>query len=270
MSTYAIGDIQGCYRPFRCLLDKIEFDPARDTLWIAGDLVNRGPDSLAVMRYLFNIRDSVVCVLGNHDLHLLSVATVGARAGKQDTLEALLAAPDRDILLHWLRHQKIMHHDPASGFTMVHAGIPPQWDIPQALTQARLLEEALRADNYRDYLQQMYGNEPACWHPSLTGADALRVITNYFTRMRFCRADGTLDLITKESAGAAPAGFLPWFAHPHRKTAGELIIFGHWAALEGKVDEPGIHALDTGCVWGGHLTAMRLEDRQRFSCDCAP
>lgn len=268
MSTYAIGDIQGCYQPFRRLLDQIQFDPAKDTLWIAGDLVNRGPQSLEVLRFLFSIRDSVIAVLGNHDLHLLGVAYANRKPGKQDTLTELLNAPDREVLLSWLRHLKIMHTDTALGYAMVHAGIPPQWTLNQAQLCAQELETVLRSDNFSIFLKDMYGNQPESWDDALTGNDRLRLITNYFTRMRFCRADGTLDLITKDSANEAPEGFIPWFAHPHRKTVNDHILFGHWAALEGKTNTPNVYALDTGCVWGGQLTAMRLEDKQFFFCDC--
>lgn len=268
MSTYAIGDIQGCYKPLRCLLDQIHFDPTKDTLWIAGDLVNRGPGSLDVMRFLFSIRDSIIAVLGNHDLHLLGVAYANRKPGKQDTLADILHAPDREELLTWLRHLKIMHSDAKLGYAMTHAGIPPQWTLDQAAGYARELEAALRSENFSVFLKDMYGNQPECWDESLSGTDRLRIITNYFTRMRFCRADGTLDLITKDSANEAPEGFIPWFAHPHRKTLDDQILFGHWAALEGKTHTPNVYALDTGCVWGGQLTAMRLEDKQFFSCGC--
>jgi len=268
MSTYAIGDIQGCYQPLRCLLDKIEFNPQQDTLWIAGDLINRGPESLQALRYLYSIRHAVIAVLGNHDLHLLSRAFVNGRASKQDTLDDILHAPDRDELLDWLRHLNIIHVDQQLGFAMTHAGIPPQWTLQEAQTCAKELEHVLRSDNFKDFLSTMYGNQPDCWNDNLQGVDRLRLITNYFTRMRFCREDGTLELESKASATEAPDGFKPWFLHPHRKTRDTNIIFGHWAALEGKVNEPGIYALDTGCVWGGALTALRLEDKQLFQCSC--
>lgn len=268
MSTYAIGDIHGCYQPLRCLLDKIAFDPARDTLWITGDLVNRGPASLEVLRFLFSIRESIVAVLGNHDLHLLSVAYADGRQGKHDNLNAILQADDRDELLDWLRRLKIMHHDSSLGYAMVHAGIPPQWTLDKALACAQELEEVLQSSHPQHFLAHMYGNQPDQWEENLSGMDRLRLITNYFTRMRFCRADGTLDLISKDSAVHAPEGFLPWFAHSHRKTVHDKILFGHWAALEGKTNTPGVYALDGGCVWGGQLIAMRLDDEQVFSCSC--
>ncbi len=273
MSTYAIGDIQGSYRPLLRLLERIQFDPAADRLWLAGDLVNRGPDSLTVLRFLYQIRHAVTVVLGNHDLHLLAVAR-GQRPGSaRDTLDELLQADDCAVLLDWLRHGKLLHHDPELQFVMVHAGIPPHWNLTEASAHARELESVLQdADEslYDQFLAHMYGNQPSTWQPPLTGYDRLRLITNYFTRMRFCTADGTLELETKTGATGAPPGFLPWFAHPHRKTRDDKIIFGHWAALQGRANTPNIYALDTGCAWGGSLTALRLEDEQLFSCDCAP
>lgn len=269
MATYAIGDIQGCLEPFQCLLKKIAFDPARDKLWLAGDLINRGPDTLATLRYLYKLRESLTIVLGNHDLHFIAVYYGLRKQNKNDTLEQLLIAPDRADLVYWLRQQKLVHHDPVLGYTMVHAGIPPQWDLQQAIERATEVELALRSDNPDRFLTGMYGNAPAIWNDQLVGVDRLRVITNYFTRMRFCNAAGELELQTKESADAAPAGFAPWFTFFNRKMKNEKIIFGHWAALEGKANIANVFALDTGCVWGGTLTAMRLEDGVRFSCKCA-
>lgn len=268
MATYAIGDIQGCFEPLQCLLKKIAFDPAKDKLWLAGDLINRGPDTLATLRFLYKIKESITVVLGNHDLHFIAVYYGLRKQGKNDTLKKLLAAPDRADLVYWLRQQKLVHYDPMLGYTMVHAGIPPQWDLQEALARSREVEVALQSDQPENFLSGMYGNKPVAWNDELYGTDRLRVITNYFTRMRFCNAEGELELNTKESADLAPAGFAPWFAFSQRKTRNEKIIFGHWAALEGRVKEPNIFALDTGCVWGGHLTAMRLEDGVRFSCKC--
>jgi bis(5'-nucleosyl)-tetraphosphatase (symmetrical) len=275
MSTYAIGDIQGSYKPLMQLLERIKFDPSTDNLWLAGDLVNRGPDSLAVLRFFYQIRHAVTVVLGNHDLHLLAVARGHRRGSSRDTLHEVLQADDRDQLLDWLRHAKLLHHDPQLKFAMVHAGIPPQWSLREACLYAQELERVLHRDelgddSYDQYLAQMYGNHPATWQAELAGYDRLRLITNYFTRMRFCTADGTIELETKTDAAGAPPGFLPWFAHPERKTRDDKIIFGHWAALQGQAQTPNIYALDTGCAWGGSLTALRLEDEQLFSCDCAP
>lgn len=268
MATYAIGDIQGCLEPLQCLLKKIAFDPAKDKLWLAGDLINRGPDTLATLRYLYRLRDSITIVLGNHDLHFIAVYYGLRKSGKNDTLGELLIAPDRSDLVYWLRHQKLVHHDASLGYAMVHAGIPPQWTLQDALIRSREVETVLQSKNPESFLSGMYGNTPAIWSDQLTGVDRLRVITNYFTRMRFCNAQGELELQTKESADAAPSGFAPWFSFLQRKTRAEKIIFGHWAALEGKVNYPNVFALDTGCVWGGTLTAMRLEDGVRFSCNC--
>lgn len=269
MTTYAIGDLQGCLDPLKCLLDRVAFDPARDRLWLVGDLVNRGPKSLETLRFLFAMRDSVTCVLGNHDLHLLAVAHNVERLKKSDTLREIIEAPDAGDLLDWLRRQKLVHYDEARDIAMVHAGIPPMWTLAKALKRAAEVEEALLDDARLPlFLEGMYGNDPACWDSDLHGITRLRVITNYFTRMRFCKADGTLDLKSKEGADTAPPGYRPWFAHPSRKTRGQKIIFGHWAALEGKCNEPGLHALDTGCVWGGTMTLLNIDNDQRISCDC--
>ncbi len=270
MSTYAIGDIQGCYRPLRCLLDELAFDPAHDRLWLAGDLVSRGPDSLAVLRYLHGLGDAVTFVLGNHDLHLLAVVEGFRQPHPADKLDAVLQAPDRDQLLAWLRHGKLLHWDAGLGYALVHAGIPPQWDLPQASACARELEAVLQSENYREFLAHMYGNQPKRWRDDLAGYDRLRLITNYFTRMRFCTPDGELEFATKTGATDAPPGFAPWFSHARRQTRRDRILFGHWAALEGQADAPNIYALDTGCVWGGRLRALRLEDGQLFHCDCGP
>lgn len=268
MSTYAIGDIQGCMEPLQCLLREIQFDPSKDYLWLAGDLINRGPDSLAVLRCLYTLRERIIFVLGNHDLHFLAIAAGQRRPGKSDTLNELLNAKDAQPLIDWLLTGKLLHHDKNLGFTMVHAGIPPQWNLAQAQGFAGEVEKVLQSDNPYDYLAAMYGNSPSLWSDNLTGLDRLRIITNYFTRMRFCTAAGELELETKSSALVPPPGYLPWFAHTNRKTSENKIIFGHWAALEGKTEIPGTYALDTGCVWGGSLTALRLEDEKFFTCDC--
>lgn len=269
MATYAIGDIQGCYDELQCLLEQIAFNPEKDKLWLVGDLINRGPDSLSTLRFLYSIRHSVEFVLGNHDLHFLAVAH-GLRAkSPSDTLDGLLAAHDRQILMDWLMQGKLIHTDERLSYTMVHAGIPPQWTLQQAQAHAREVEAVLQSRYCADFLANMYGNAPIKWKNKLIGVERLRMITNYFTRMRFCTADGELDLITKEKASAAPIGFAPWFAHSQRETLANKIIFGHWAALEGKVNAPNVFALDTGCVWGGSLTAFCLETGRYFSCHCA-
>lgn len=268
MATYAIGDIQGCYESLQRLLEKIAFNPEADKLWIVGDLINRGPDSLATLRFLYSIRDSIEFVLGNHDLHFLAVAYGLRKKGQGDTLDALLNAPDRQQLIDWLMQGKLLHTDETLGFTMVHAGIPPVWSLHQAQAHAREVEAVLQSRYCKDFLSSMYGNQPNRWKNKLIGMDRLRLITNYFTRMRFCSEEGTLELETKENMSSAPAGFAPWFSFRDRKTVNDKIIFGHWAALEGRANTANVFALDTGCVWGGSLTALRLEDQQTFSCFC--
>lgn len=269
MATYAVGDLQGCFQPLRCLLQQVDFQPGRDRLWAAGDMINRGPDSLGCLRFLRDLGDSVVAVLGNHDLHFLAVRYGSAPLNPSDTLDELLAAPDCDELASWLRRCKLLHNDPDLGYTMVHAGIPPQWNLAHARDRALELEAVLRDDSrFESFLGQMYGNQPDQWQDSLDGYDRLRVITNYFTRMRFCTPEGQLDLKAKSGPDNPPRGHAPWFTHRQRRTAGERIVFGHWAALEGRADTANIYALDTGCVWGGQLTMMRLEDGQYFRCDC--
>ncbi|MDB5981731.1 MAG: diadenosine tetraphosphatase [Pseudomonas sp.] len=269
MAVYAVGDLQGCLEPLQCLLEHVSFDPAKDRLWLVGDLVNRGPESLETLRFLYSIRESLVCVLGNHDLHLLATARNIERLKKNDTLREILQAPDCADLLEWLRQQKLMHYDAERDVALVHAGIPPQWTLKKALKCASEVEDALRDDNLIEpFLDGMYGNEPTKWDPDLHGVTRLRVITNYFTRMRFCTSEGKLDLKTKEGIGTALPGYAPWFSHKDRKTKGLKIIFGHWAALEGKCTEPGLFALDTGCVWGGAMTLMNVDTGQLHRCDC--
>lgn len=269
MTTYAVGDLQGCLTPLQCLLQRVDFSPSRDCLWLAGDLVNRGPQSLEALRFVRDLGSSAVTVLGNHDLHLLAVAHNIERLKRADTLRPILDAPDRTDLIDWLRQQKLVHHDAERNTTMVHAGIPPQWTLEKALRRAAEVEQVLRDDVLLlPFLDGMYGNQPAKWNKDLHGIPRLRLITNYFTRMRFCKADGTLDLEAKEGLGSAPAGYAPWFSHPNRKMRGCRIIFGHWAALEGQCDEPNVFALDTGCVWGNSMTLMNLDSEELHRCDC--
>lgn len=270
MATYAVGDLQGCLEPLKCLLDQVKFDPAKDKLWLVGDLVNRGPASLETLRFLYSIRDSLVCVLGNHDLHLIAVAYNAERLKKNDTLREIIEAPDSAQLIEWLRQQRIVYHDAERDITLVHAGIPPQWSIEKSLQRAAEVEAVLRDDDQLPlFLDGMYGNEPAKWDKKLHGIERLRVITNYFTRMRFCTPDGKLDLKSKEGLDTAPPGYAPWFSYPQRKAAGAKIIFGHWAALEGQCDVPGLFALDTGCVWGGRMTLLDIDTQARIQCSCA-
>ncbi|HEY6528827.1 MAG TPA: symmetrical bis(5'-nucleosyl)-tetraphosphatase [Cellvibrionaceae bacterium] len=257
MAVYAVGDIQGCFDSLRRLLDRAHFEPSRDQLWVAGDLVNRGPDSLGALRFIKNLGSSARMVLGNHDLHLLAVRHGLRVMNKKDTLKPILAAADCDELLHWLRQQPLMHE--GMGHVMCHAGIPPVWSQEQALNYACEVGRVLKGDNYVELLASMYGNQPNSWRADLAGMDRLRVIINYFTRMRFCTQQGQLDLDTKEGLGAAPKGFAPWFnwrgEHLNRP-----VLFGHWAALNGVTREPRAIALDTGCVWGKQLSMLRLDD----------
>lgn len=265
MSTYAVGDVQGCYDPLRRLLDAIAFDPVRDRLWFVGDLVNRGPQSLQTLRFVKGLGERAVTVLGNHDLHLLVVAAGVRKPHRGDTLDAILAAPDRDELLTWLRHQNMMHA--ANGYAMVHGGLLPQWTVAQALALGREVEDALRGEGYHDFLCHMYGNEPVRWRDDLSGYDRLRVITNAMTRLRLCLADGTMEFSHKTGLDDMPPGYMPWYDVPDRASRDTALITGHWAAL-GLVVRPDMLALDTGCVWGRRLTALRLEDRRIFQCDC--
>lgn len=259
MAVYAIGDIQGCYDPLRRLLDLLRFDPAADCLWLVGDLVNRGPHSVEVLRLLRGLDERVVAVLGNHDLTLLAVVAGQVKPKRKDTFHSILDAPDRDELLNWLRWRPLLHHDPALGFTMVHAGLPPQWDLALAQRCAAEVEAVLRGPKVQDFLARMFGSEPRRWKSDLSGYDRLRFIVNALTRMRFCTVDGTLSLAEKGPPGSQDKGLCPWFAAPERRNASLNIVFGHWASL-GFYRAPGIYALDSGCVWGNRLTAIRLDD----------
>ena len=257
MATYLIGDVQGCDTALGRLLEKIGFSPSRDVLYLLGDMVNRGPDSAAVLRRMMALEGSAHCLLGNHDLSLLAVAH-GLRAPhRDDTMDSVLLAPDRDALLAWLRRRPMAIR--AHGWLMVHGGVLPQWDADQVLQLAAEVEAVLRGASLVAFLSGMYGNEPARWNDSLQGADRLRIIVNALTRLRFCTPDGVMNLKASGGLDAAPPGFLPWFDLPLRKTAGVPIAFGHWSAL-GYLQRPDILSLDTGCVWGGCLSALRLGD----------
>lgn len=257
---YLVGDIQGCCRPFEQLLATLDFSPSRDHLYVLGDLVNRGPDSLGTLRKLRALGGSATCLLGNHDLHMLAVAHGVRKAHRSDTLDTVLDAPDREDWLTWVRHQRLAVH--AEGWLMVHAGVLPQWDLAQTLALAGEVEALLRGADLGDFLHQMYGNEPARWEDGLTGADRLRCVVNALTRLRFCAADGTMEFGTKEGAGGAPEGHMPWFDVPGRRTAGTPVAFGHWSTL-GLENRDDLLALDTGCVWGGQLTAARVDGATR-------
>jgi bis(5'-nucleosyl)-tetraphosphatase (symmetrical) len=260
MATYAIGDIQGCCDEFESLLDRISFDPRADRLWLVGDLVNRGPRSLDVLRRVKALGAAASTVLGNHDLHLLALALVpGERKKSRDTLEEILDAPDRDELLDWLRRRPLLHHDATLGYSMLHAGLPPQWDFALARSCARELEATLRDEAACiELFTHMYGDKPNRWSDDLEGHERLRFITNCFTRLRFCRADGRLELDYKGTIARAPRHVMPWFAVPGRRSREMRIVCGHWSAL-GFHDGDGVLAIDTGCVWGEKLCAVRLD-----------
>ncbi len=258
MAVYAIGDIQGCYDELQQALEAAGFDPANDQLWCVGDLVNRGPKSLEVLRFVRDLGDAAICVLGNHDLHLLALAAGNHRHRGEDSLAAVLAAPDRDELLHWLRHRLLIHYDAGVDFLMVHAGLPPQWDLATAIACAREVEAVLRSDDHPDYFDQMYGNKPDLWDPALRGMARWRFITNCVTRLRFCDGEGRLALKEKGPPGSQAWGRMPWFEHPRRATRSQRIVFGHWSTL-GYLARHNVWALDTGCLWGGALTILRLD-----------
>ncbi len=267
MSIYAIGDVQGCFGTLCCLLERIAFDAARDRLWFAGDLVNRGPRSLETLRFVRNLGVSALTVLGNHDLSLLMAAEGLGKRSRGDTFDDVLTATDRTELLDWLRHQPLFHVE--DGFCLVHAGLLPAWDVMLAQALAGEVENALTGTNWREFLAHLWGSEPAAWDAELTGWARLRVIVNAMTRLRFCTPEGMMDFQTKGETASAPAGYLPWFAVPNRRSADATLIFGHWSALGLKV-WPHLLATDSGCVWGGMLTAIRLEDRAVFQVPCLP
>lgn len=265
MATYAVGDLQGCLDPLRRLLDKVTFDPARDRVWFVGDLVNRGPDSAGTLRFIRSLGERAVSVLGNHDLHLLVAAGGHARIHRGDTFQDVLAAPDRDELLDWLRRLPLFHVE--GPWAMVHAGLLPAWTIAQAAALAREAEDLLRSDRYDDFLSTMYGNRPDAWEDDLVGWDRARVIVNAMTRLRICSPEGVMEFHHKGELEDVPAGYIPWFEAPHRRGADHTVLFGHWSAL-GCRQGPGYVSLDSGCLWGRALTAYRLEDGRVFQIDC--
>jgi bis(5'-nucleosyl)-tetraphosphatase (symmetrical) len=256
MSLYMIGDVQGCNDALGRLLGELGFSPSRDTLFLLGDLVNRGPDSAGVLRRLMGYGDAARSLLGNHDLHLLAVAHAVRKPHRSDTVGDILGAPDRPALLHWLRHQRMALFE--HGVLMVHAGVLPAWSATQTMALAGELEAVLQGADLHEFLPQMYGNDPAQWRDDLQGADRLRVIVNALTRLRFCSAAGDMEFATKEGAHGAPAGYMPWFDVPGRQTADVTVAFGHWSTL-GWLNRPDVIALDTGCVWGGCLSALKLD-----------
>ena len=268
MAVYAVGDIQGCTAELRQLLDRLRFDAACDRLWLTGDLVNRGPDSLGALRLARELGDSAVTVLGNHDLHLLAVAAGHAHRRDDAGLAKVLAAPDHGELLDWLRHRPLLHRDAALGWTLVHAGLAPQWSLEDAAGCAAEVEATLRQDAAALFAG-MYGDEPRRWSPTLTGEARLRFIVNCMTRLRYVDADGALLLELKGAPGRAPARAIPWFRHPDSVTRHERVVFGHWSTL-GYVRERGAMCLDGGCVWGGQLVAVRLDrEGPPVVVDCA-
>lgn len=265
MATYAIGDIQGCFDELQDLLKKIKFNPSQDKLWFAGDLINRGPQSLEVLRFIRDLGASHKIVLGNHDLHLLASWVHGKSISSKDTLQPILEAKDSEQLCQWLRQQPIMVEDTDLGFVMVHAGILPLWDMAQVRTFAHEIEVTLQSDGYKDFLNHMYSNEDNVWQDHLEGLPRLRTLVNVFTRIRYCDANGIMALTEKGELGTQSSGLMPWFICPQRKTHDQKIVFGHWATLEGKIlGEHNVFSLDTGCVWGRSLRAMRLEDLKIF------
>ena len=265
MAIYAIGDIQGCFYSFQSLLKKIQFNPANDQLWLVGDLINRGSGSLEVLRWIFDHQSSLITVLGNHDLHTLVVAEGFVSAHRSDTIKELLDAPDAYELLTWLRHQPLLHFE--HEHLMVHAGLLPKWTSLNAQLLAQEVQQALRDENYRDFLKHLYGNQPAGWDDALIGWDRLRVITNAMTRLRICTESGDMEFKFKGELANQPDGFMPWFEVPGRASIDTKIIFGHWSAL-GVYIANNVYALDSGCLWGGALTALRLDDKAVFQVPC--
>jgi bis(5'-nucleosyl)-tetraphosphatase (symmetrical) len=269
--NYLLGDIQGCDEALGRLLADIGFSPSRDRLYVLGDLVNRGPGSLEVLRRLRDLGDAATCVLGNHDWHLLAVAAGVRPKHRSDTLDSILDAPDREAWLDWVRQRRMAVHE--QGWLMLHAGVVPQWDLATTLALAADLEQALRSAPPREFLHAMFGNEPTRWSEAASDNERLRFTLNTLTRIRFVAADGTLEFATKDGADAAPAGFFPWFEAPRRQTAGVPIAFGHWSSL-GLLDREDLLGLDTGCVWGGRLTAARIDGGRRellsVPCDGVP
>lgn len=264
MATYAIGDIQGCYQSLQKLLNKIDFNPSKDRLWIVGDLINRGPESLKTLQYLYEFRDQVQCVLGNHDLHFLAVESGVRSATKKDTFDEILHAPERKKLVKWLKKQPLFYYNEQLNFAMAHAGVLPQWTIKQAQKLSKEVSDFVNSKKSEQFFAAMYGDTPHTWSTRLKGLPRLRFITNCFTRMRYCFSDGALDLTQKVPIGQHPAMLQPWFKL-RKRPLGCQLVFGHWASLQGHCEAKDVYAIDTGCVWGGELTALRLDDQTLFS-----
>ena len=275
MATYAIGDLQGCFSAFQALLDRIHFDITQDHLWLTGDLINRGPESLETLRFIKTLQEKhpkrVQVVLGNHDMHLLAVAYGNRDRYKpeKDTLEPILKAKDKHDLVDWLQHQPLLHYDKKKQIAMLHAGLPPQWDFTQAQAYAKELEDTLRGSHYQHFFKDMYGTDSKVWSDSLRGMERLKFINSCFTRLRYCNAKGKLLLKNKLDPNSlnGDTDTYPWFSHPKRASSDTTIVFGHWATL-GYYAGHNVYGLDSGCVWGGRLTALRLEDKQIFQVAC--
>jgi bis(5'-nucleosyl)-tetraphosphatase (symmetrical) len=265
MTTYAIGDIQGCFYAFQDLLAEINFDQTHDVLWLVGDLINRGNGSLEVLRWCYAHQKNIRIVLGNHDLHALVVAHGIVKPRRGDTLDAIFSANDGEKLLGWLRCQPMLFHE--NNHLMVHAGLLPQWQVEEALLYASEVESILRSQNYVDFLKAMYGNQPTMWRNDLEGMDRLRMITNAMTRLRVCSPEGEMEFEFKGELNDIPQNFMPWFDVPHRASKDSTIIFGHWSAL-GLQSRNNVYALDTGCLWGGQLTALNLETKVITQVPC--
>ncbi len=258
MAVYAVGDLQGCAAEFDQLLDALGFDPAVDRLWLTGDLVNRGDDSLGALRRVHALGDACLTVLGNHDFHLLAVAAGAIQARRQDTLDAVLAADDRMALIDWLRHRPLLHVDAALDYALVHAGIPPDWTLDDARRLAGEVEDALRGPRWARFVGKLYSAPPPAWRDEMSRKARRRFTVAALTRLRYCDAAGQPDFRVSAAPGTQPAGLEPWFDVPSRRTARTRVVFGHWSTL-GFLDRPDVLALDTGCVWGGRLTAVRLD-----------
>ena len=272
MATYAIGDIQGCYDELLRLLDAIHFKADKDQLWFTGDLVNRGPESLKTLRFIHSLEANAISVLGNHDLHLLATAFHHEKPGKKDTLDDILKAPDRELLMEWLRRLPLIYSNDDMGLAMVHAGLHPEWTIDKAQLLAREVEHVLQSDRHIEFYKHMYGDKPTMWSEDLKGWTRLRYITNIFTRLRYCTPEGRIALGIKGEPGSQPAGLHPWFAIEHRASRNTSIIFGHWSTLvlNEEINYPNVYPLDTGCLWGGRLTALRIDTHpyETFSLKC--
>ena len=269
MSTYAIGDVQGCFKELLRLLDKINFDETNDRLWFVGDLVNRGPDSLEVLNFIMKLGESAITVLGNHDLHLVAIAEGLARPKKTDTLTSILTSPDKQELIAWIRQQALMHYNKELNFSIIHAGLPPQWGIDQALELAAEVTQVLNNSDYLSFLTVMYGNKPNIWNEDLTDYDRLRFIVNCFTRMRYVNNKNELEFSEKGAPDSQADHLTPWFMLDNRISKHDKIVFGHWSTVHlGNITDftpYNVYPIDTGCLWGGKLTALRLEDKTLFS-----